>query len=692
MKVLRRLVIILLSLMMISTPVLEVSAAKHKDMFKKADSIKGMQGTIYASTFGGVDHNLMNLHLDECIFEPGSTGWKFKYEFEGETFYFNDPLGYDFISRSNKNNMSISIVFLLRMRKDAHGNSSEFLIDSASRKAGYAYYAPNCDLSTYGGRAIRAYWHFLMEKLQKEGSHIDNFILGNEVNMPNSWHYSGGVDNQTVANKYADAFYIMYSAVKKYSDVSRCSVSVDHSWNHDDVGRGITVKKFLHMFNDRLEQHEENVEWCVSAHLYPGLLFDTRIWKHPYGLATNSSDTKMVDGTNLSVMTNYIREEFGVEHRVMLTEQGFGNAFGQEAQAACLAYTYYAAKYDPMVDSFLILNADAGSTVYAGKVYGMNFKIDGTLAGEVYTKIDNGNEEDQQWIADVCLPVIGVSSWSEIIPNFGNTPNRDFSLVSDIQIEEKDLTINVPDTYTLHVAVLPENADNKTLTWFSSDESVVTVKDGVLTAMQPGTATITASATDGAKVSAVCEVNVQQLVTGVGLSEKHIALFPGKNHTLNASVTPENADNKTLTWSSSDKSIVSVENGKLTAKQLGHAVVTATATDGSKVYDRCEVMVIQPVAEIVLSENVLEMKVGKNYTLQANALPEDAGNRNLIWKSENDEIVTAFGYGNLSAKAEGTTKIIASATDGSGVSAECTVIVTNNLFNEIADFFANIWE
>lgn len=445
-KIIKKLMV-LLAAVLICIPQLNVSAVSgysDVNMFEAQYGIKGMQGAKDENLYGGLEHTLVNIFLDDAIKTPDSlwakNGWIAPYEFEGEKFYFNgDPAGLGFVPLANSKGMSISVVFLLRNRTDEYGSNSSFLIDPDSRVEGYAYYAPNANLNTYGGRAIRAYWHFLMELLIDEGYHIDNFILGNEVNMPNQWHYSGSRDGSgdayTAATKYADAFYYMYSAVRQYTDVSRCSVCVDHSWNNDNEGRGIAARQFLHLFNNRLEQHERGVEWCVSTHLYPAQLFDTEIWKDPHNLAPNSSDARIIDGSNLSVMTNYIRETFGSEHRVMLTEQGFSDECGEAAQAACLAYTYYAAMYDPMVDCFLINVSNDGK---AASGESLNFNISGTLAEKVYTKIGNGNEADQQWIADVCLPVIGIQSWNEVIPNYGQNVDKtngktDYSAVFDAE-------------------------------------------------------------------------------------------------------------------------------------------------------------------------------------------------------------------------------------------------------------------
>lgn len=382
-----------------------------QNMFANSYDIKGLQGATSAtqSKYGGLKHSLINVVLNDCIFSPSSSqitsSSVVPFQFEGETFYFRkNPIS--IASDINDSGMSLSVVFLIRW-----SNSTSFLIDEGSRVQGYTYYAPNTNMNSYGGKAIRAFWHYLMSWLEEKGYHIDNFILGNEVNMPNHWHYSGSTDVNVVAAKYADAFYYMYDAVRKYTTVSRCSISIDHCWNHNDEGRGIGARSFLHKFNERVSSHGRAVDWCVSAHLYPALLTDSRIWKHPYNLTTKNSNSPMVDGTNLSVMTNYIRDNFGSQHRIMLTEQGFTNYYGQEAQAASLAYSYYAAMYDPMVDSFLLNVENAGNQ--------LDFGIDGSLAQTVYTKIGNGNAADQQWIANLCLPVIGASSWGQIVPNFG---------------------------------------------------------------------------------------------------------------------------------------------------------------------------------------------------------------------------------------------------------------------------------
>ena len=406
------------------------------DLFEQATSIKGLQGTGNSSVYGGINHTLGNHKLNDVIFESETYGCV-KYEYGGETFYFDsDPLGEAsyYVWAAKQSNMTVSVVFLLE-----YSAQSAFLIDPASCVPGYRFYAPNTDMNTYGGRAIRAYWHYLMEYLIDNGLHIDNFILGNEVNMPTQWHYSASVDPGVVANKYADAFYVMYSAIREYSDIPRCSVSLDHSWQHNDEGRGIMAKTFLHYFNDRLAGYQSGIDWCVSTHLYPAILFETDLWNGSTliqkDLSPSHAGAEFVDGSNLWVMTSYIQNTWGEQHRVMLTEQGFTDYKGHAAQTACLAYTYYAALYDPMVDCFLITTGNHGDK--------LNFDLNSTAA-EVFTKIGNRNATDEKWIAYVCLPTIGVSSWADIIPNYGADYRKPGIYGAQVElIESDDLKVTV---------------------------------------------------------------------------------------------------------------------------------------------------------------------------------------------------------------------------------------------------------
>ena len=163
--------------------------------------------------------------------------------------------------------------------------------------------------------------------------------------------------------------------------------------------------------------------------------------------------------------------------------------------------------------------------------------------------------------------------------------------VTGISLSQTSVSLEVGGKVSLTATVFPSDATDKTVTWTSSNSSVASVSGGVVTAAAEGTTTITASA--GGK-SAKCEVSVKRKVvdvTGVSLNKTDLTLNPGETFLLEATVSPSDATDKTVTWTSSDPSVVSVENGLVKAVSPGYAIVTATAGGKSA---RCEVTVQIP--------------------------------------------------------------------------------------------------
>lgn len=380
---------------------------RQVDAFANATNHKGLQG-MRTSEYGG-QHTLLNLWIDSYVDDedPGTFGYCWPYQYGGKTFYF-DLSGIEMfmetIRELNQQNISVSMVFLLR-----YTEGREFLIDEEARVPGYEYYAPAT--TGDGGEAIKAFFEFFMWRCTQWGACVDNFILGNEINNPNVWHYSGTLNPTAVASKYASAFCSMYNIVRQYTSVSRCSISLDHNWTHNDEGREIPGRTMLDLFNAELEKLQPDIDWCIAYHLYPAIMYNTAIWRWS-GYNINSPYAMFVDGANLNVLTDYVRDTFGEQHRIMLTEQGFCLYNNNELyQAAALAITYYAAKYNPMVDCF-ILNCDSSEDPR------LNFSIAGHLAESVYAKLDGGDPADQAEIEQLILEASG-RPVSELVPNYG---------------------------------------------------------------------------------------------------------------------------------------------------------------------------------------------------------------------------------------------------------------------------------
>ena len=246
-------------------------------------------------------------------------------------------------------------------------------------------------------------------------------------------------------------------------------------------------------------------------------------------------------------------------------------------------------------------------------------------------------------------------------------------------------TLTVGNTTTLTAMVLPENATNKSVTWSSSNTGVANVDSstGVVTAVASGDVTIIATATDGSDVKAECTVTVSEpekvLVTSITINGT-TTLTVGNTITLTATVLPENATNTTVTWSSSDTSVASVDStsGLITAHAAGTTTITATAADGSNVTGTCTVTVSAanvPVTSITLNPTTLNLKVYETGTIAA-TVTENASDETVTWSSSDETIATVDSTGKVTAVGAGTATITATANGGTNVTATCSVTVT----------------
>ncbi len=152
-------------------------------------------------------------------------------------------------------------------------------------------------------------------------------------------------------------------------------------------------------------------------------------------------------------------------------------------------------------------------------------------------------------------------------------------LISSISMQG-NLEIYTGNSQRLSVTITPSNATGKALKWSSSNNNVVSVNDGVVTGIAPGTATITCVTTDGSKKSASCTVVVKQGVTGITLNKTNVTLGVGNSAQLTASIHPSNASNKSVSWSSSNNGVASVDNsGRVTGNGVGTATITCRNGD-----------------------------------------------------------------------------------------------------------------
>ena len=253
------------------------------------------------------------------------------------------------------------------------------------------------------------------------------------------------------------------------------------------------------------------------------------------------------------------------------------------------------------------------------------------------------------------------------------------SKVTGVRLDETSANMTVGETTTLKATVEPATATNKAVTWSSNKESVATVdSNGKVTAVAPGEATITVTAEGNH--TATCKVTVNAAtvsVTGVSLNEGVVVLDEGGTRQLTATITPSNATDKSLSWSSNKESIATVDsNGLITAVAPGEATITVSTVDGGK-SATCTVKVnASKVTGVRLDETSANMTVGETTTLKATVEPATATNKAVTWSTSNDKVATVNG-GVVTAVGEGTTTITVTAEGNH--TASCTVNVSESL-------------
>ncbi len=253
-------------------------------------------------------------------------------------------------------------------------------------------------------------------------------------------------------------------------------------------------------------------------------------------------------------------------------------------------------------------------------------------------------------------------------------------MVTSITLNKSSTSLYTGDSETLVATVSPSNASNKTVSWSSSKTSVATVdQNGKVTAVKAGTATITVRTTDGSNLSASCTVTVWQLATGITLNSDDFSLYVGYGKTLSAIITPDDATNKNVTWSSSNSTVATVNtSGYVTAKRIGTATITAKTKDGSNLTASCMVTV-NGVTDIQLNTNEVLLLPGMTQSLRASLSPSEIDYSVVSWSTSNSSVATVAknsnGWATVTAQGCGTAKLYARTTDGSNLTATCQVTV-----------------
>ena len=257
--------------------------------------------------------------------------------------------------------------------------------------------------------------------------------------------------------------------------------------------------------------------------------------------------------------------------------------------------------------------------------------------------------------------------------------------VEGVLLSEKEVALTKGQTFTLTATVLPEAATDKSVQWTSSNEAVATVSDGVLTALKSGETTITVKTTVG-ELTATCKVVVTTPVTGVSLDKTEAEGNIGETITLQATVMPEDADNKAVLWSSSNEAVATVANGVVSLIGEGEATITVTTVDGAFTAT-CTIKSIDPTVYVTgVSLNLTEatLRVEETLQLTATVTPEDATDKSVTWETADETIATVSDEGLVTAVAVGQTTITVKTVDGEYTATlTLTVIAVDDAVEQI---------
>ncbi len=258
--------------------------------------------------------------------------------------------------------------------------------------------------------------------------------------------------------------------------------------------------------------------------------------------------------------------------------------------------------------------------------------------------------------------------------------------VTSIVLSETEVTVDLKTKrMQLRASVYPENALNKKVNWSTTDASKARVdENGMVTFVKAGTVSIIATSDDNPSARAICNITIQIPVASIALDEKEKTMYVGEAARLSYVILPTTASINSVTWTSTDNKVVSVDSsGKVTAKGVGTAVIILKSMDGGYTA-YCTITVKKIATGVKLDVSKLDMKSGDYYYLKADLTPKDSTDTVLVWESSDTKVATVNEEGRVVARDSGQA-IIMVRTEAGGI-AYCKVTVTQPVEGLIINF------
>lgn len=337
------------------------------------------------------------------------------YKYNGKTYHFNGLYGYVYLVQQC-NAKGIQVTAQISIDRNA---STQSFITGNSPYAETAYYGWNTDNSTTR-QTMEAMFAYLGEKFGKNNCYISNWILGNEVNSASGYYYVGNVSFSKFISMYSEAFRCLYNAVKSSRGSSKVFICLDNWWNQKNAFTiCYSARSTLESFAAKISDMQKDVNWNLAYHAYNQPLSDSQFWSGANAsmFTSDANTTTFITMRNIQTLTDYVKNRFGSNTRIILSEQGFSSTYGGQAnQAAAIALAYYKAACNPMIDAFIIRSyKDEAHEVAQGLAMGLK-DANGKkkTAYNVFKNMDSSNS--LKYTEKVLKSQVG--NWKSLVPGY----------------------------------------------------------------------------------------------------------------------------------------------------------------------------------------------------------------------------------------------------------------------------------
>ena len=337
------------------------------------------------------------------------------YKYNGKTYHFNGLYGYVYLVQQC-NAKGIQVTAQISIDRNA---STQSFITGNSPYAETAYYGWNTDNSTTR-QTMEAMFAYLGEKFGKNNCYISNWILGNEVNSASGYYYVGNVSFSKFISMYSEAFCCLYNAVKSSRGSSKVFICLDNCWNQKNAFTiCYSARSTLESFAAKISDMQKDVNWNLAYHAYNQPLSDSQFWSGANAsmFTSDANTTTFITMRNIQTLTDYVKNRFGSNTRIILSEQGFSSTYGGQAnQAAAIALAYYKAACNPMIDAFIIRSyKDEAHEVAQGLAMGLK-DANGKkkTAYNVFKNMDSSNS--LKYTEKVLKSQVG--NWKSLVPGY----------------------------------------------------------------------------------------------------------------------------------------------------------------------------------------------------------------------------------------------------------------------------------